>query len=78
MFSPSSTGIIKDYPFGGDKQMQTTTVVCLRDFSLILLKEEILHQLRLVVYPIMCRVLAPSQVCFSQISAINSIYLHER
>ena len=33
--------------------------------------EEILHQLRLVVYPIIYRVLAPSQVV-SRISSINS------
>ena len=38
----------------------------------ILLMAEILHQLRLVVFPIMYRVSAPSQVV-SRISAINSI-----
>ena len=34
---------------------------------------EILHQLRLVVYPIIYKVLAPSQVVVSRISAINSM-----
>ena len=38
----------------------------------ILLMAELLHQLRLVVYPVIYRVSAPSQVV-SQISAINSI-----
>ena len=37
----------------------------------ILLMEEILHRLRLVVYPIIYKVLAPSQVV-SRISSINS------
>ncbi len=46
-------------------------MVGLRDFPLILLMAEILHQLRLVVFPIIYRVSAPSQVV-SQISAINS------
>ena len=39
----------------------------------LLLMAEILHQFRLVVYPIIYRVSAPSQVVVSQISAINSI-----
>ena len=46
-------------PKGKDRQKQTTTN--LRGNSLVswrvLLMEEILHQLRLVVYPIICRVL---------------------
>ena len=40
-------------------------------FQFLLLMAEILHQLRLVVYPIICRVSAPSQVV-SPISSINS------
>ena len=35
--------------------------------------EEILHQLRLVVYPIIYKVLAPSQVVGNGISSTNSI-----
>ena len=42
----------------------------------ILLMAEILHQLRLVVYPIIYRVSAPSQVVGNEISAINSINHH--
>ena len=40
--------------------------------TVILLMAEILHQLRLVVFPIIYRVSAPSQVVGNGISAINS------
>ena len=50
---------------------RTTMFFGVWNFFIILLMAEILHQLRLVVYPIIYRVSAPSQVV-SRISAINS------
>ena len=46
----------------------------------LLLMEEILHQLRLVVYPIIYRVLQSytSHVVGNGISSINSIHLHQQ
>ena len=50
-----------------------TTVMVLLSLILLMVQKSGDHQLRLVVYPIICRVLAPSQVVVSDFWIINSI-----